>query len=351
MTYRPIRKSVQAQKLDRETWVSPLRTEYVSRVVGRGEYLTAPMYFGRAYEDPPKFDWYAAIIESYDGTAAFPVCPEMTVGVAEWLQDALGAYVGARVWIKIPCSAESLATCIHPPFRTGENILADGSFEISDGYGPSGHEIPGIADVGGLSYPPFNWSDGSQATLPPSMWYQEDDHLTGQSWQVAGVNPRSGAKHLRQTRVASTPTTGAGLFVTTFLVCPEKSTTYATNGGTSLNWWREGASATVVPGAHWELDFWGMVSRSSAVDSGVHWAVDLMYSDEFDTEHTDDRVFVQIASTSYANCHVERTVPTDLGWEPHLMFLRIVSNRGSSWGDVSGEGLHIDLDDVVLGIE
>ena len=269
MTYRPIRKSVQAQKLDRETWVSPLRTQYSSRVIGRGEYLTDPIYFGRAYEDPPKFDWYAAIIESYDGAAAFPVVPEMTVGVAEWLKDSLGAYVGARVWIKIPCSTESLATCIHPPFRTGENILADGSFEVAAGYGPTGVEIPGSGDVGGLSWPWLNWSDGSPATLPPSMWYQEDNVLTGNSWMVSSVNPQSGSKHLRQTRVTSTPVTPAILNVTTFLVCPEKSQAYATNGGTSLNVWNQGAAATVVSGAHWELDFSGMVSRASAVAARI----------------------------------------------------------------------------------
>lgn len=93
-----VRRTTLKTELDRNQWAGVTEKGYQVQLLGEaGEYLTREIYFGRAFEGPPLFAWDASIV------AEWTTMPWITVGVANWIQDERLAYIGARIWVKIPC--------------------------------------------------------------------------------------------------------------------------------------------------------------------------------------------------------------------------------------------------------
>lgn len=59
--------------------------------------IAGPYWFGRAFEDPPIFN-YSLVADTYTD--------RFTCGIAEWLTDARGYYIGAMVWFSSLLGAE-----------------------------------------------------------------------------------------------------------------------------------------------------------------------------------------------------------------------------------------------------
>lgn len=242
---------------------------------------------------------------------------------------------------------EQAPSCTHPRL-TGPNILSDGGFEAANGYGPGGNEIPGFSDVGDLTFPFLNYSDDSPTTLPPHNWWQADSASgTATPWTIASGDPRSGTYHARQ--VLSSETVRNTLYVTAGLVCPELSERYQTwlgnPIGAPLEVWQVGYSAVVVPGDQWELDFWA--KASAPVNSGSY-RIWVEYADAADTDSfAVGYVLNQALTTSYANFNTSGVIPDadSLGFEPHLLFVRIENNWVTNSGSVT-----LDIDAVTLSV-
>lgn len=133
---RSVRRAEQAKQLDRDTWADLDQVGFRFEVVGDGEAIAGPFYFGRAFDAPPIFS-FSAVVKPGSAAAA----PQITIGVSEWIIDEQDMYVGAYLWVVFE-------NCFTPGPTNGvrhddlENLLA------AQGGGPEGDEIP---------YTSFSW--------------------------------------------------------------------------------------------------------------------------------------------------------------------------------------------------
>ncbi len=132
--------------------------------------------------------------------------PFITVGVARWIVDDGGAYVGADVWIKVSdtigftVGAPSVSPPPAPapcedPLILGFNLLTDpgGEFQIANHTGgPNGDEIPSYTSVG-----PVWASDGSDAGDGVQTWFQSAFPILESEVAIVTASPRSGTYHFR----------------------------------------------------------------------------------------------------------------------------------------------------------
>lgn len=223
---------------------------------------------------------------------------------------------------------------------TGSDLLVDGGFESSFGFGPNGNEIPGFGDVGGLEFPFLNWSDQSPAPGPVNMMYQQDIAGTATPWVVSTADPHSGTYHLRQTM--SNETVRNSLYLGKQLVCPMLSTSYVESG--SFVTWDILLSAMVEPGDTWELSFWAkvdVVTHSNRFE--VIWAV----TDGVDEAAEQGIIPTPVLTTTYTQYTVSDTIDSVelLGFEPGPFFIRIDNAFTSGSGVVT-----IDLDDITFSL-
>ncbi len=106
--YPEIRTNDTIRRLSRETEAGFTRSEYQQVVYCAGEANpTEPIWFGRAYDRPPFFTYSAVAKNNEVVVTPFP-CGDvtdraagMTIGVAEWIRDPQGMYVGAHLWYKV----------------------------------------------------------------------------------------------------------------------------------------------------------------------------------------------------------------------------------------------------------
>jgi hypothetical protein len=108
MTYREIRQTNIEKTLDRDQWSELGRVEFQQLTFCINEHLSEPIYFGRAFDAPPFFSFSA--VARFDLWSTDPLEENVvftgknlinyTIGVAEWIQDPQGMYVGARLWYK-----------------------------------------------------------------------------------------------------------------------------------------------------------------------------------------------------------------------------------------------------------
>lgn len=137
---RSTRRAEQGKELDREQWAALGQIDYNIRVEGRGQATAGPFYFGRAFDSPPYFT-YSAVAEKGDPGIA----SHFTVGVAEWIRDDQGMYIGANLWIIFDACFE-------------EQRIIEEDFEDTlarQGAGPDGNEIF-IWSNNGIGWPSQN---------------------------------------------------------------------------------------------------------------------------------------------------------------------------------------------------
>lgn len=93
-----LRRADLKREIDRNQWSAVSDKAWMSAVQGEGgEHLTREIFFGRAFSEPPFLHWDMSIVSDW------VIAPELTVGVVNWIIDEYGAYIGARLWLKIPC--------------------------------------------------------------------------------------------------------------------------------------------------------------------------------------------------------------------------------------------------------
>ncbi len=106
--YKEVRTNDTIRRLAQEAEAGFSRSEYQQVVYCAGEANpTEPVWFGRAYDRPPFFS-FSAVAKNFEVTTTANPCGDitdkaagMTVGVAEWVRDAQGMYVGAHLWYKV----------------------------------------------------------------------------------------------------------------------------------------------------------------------------------------------------------------------------------------------------------
>jgi hypothetical protein len=150
------------------------------------------VYFDRAFEAVPDLDWDMTIIDGWD------VPPAATVGIANWIIDEFGAYIGCRIWIKIPCDGCPPLVDDCEVLALVGDVLPDPGFE-SVGGGPSGTEIPNVGEFGFGRQ--LQYSDGSLPDDQKGIWFTSQDFSSNPSpgWAISTVHPRpgGGTRHLR----------------------------------------------------------------------------------------------------------------------------------------------------------
>ena len=137
-TYRRVRRIDQATDLDRSNWAELGAVEFDQIVYGSGGHLTPePIMFGRAFDSPPilTYSGNSLVFETAYGTLSPIVFIDtarqsfLTIGVAEWIIDPQGMYVGANLWYKIDADTEHLPSPIDvtPLPGVAEKIVLDRS--------------------------------------------------------------------------------------------------------------------------------------------------------------------------------------------------------------------------------
>lgn len=146
--HRNLRREERRSALDRNQWADLDRIDYALTAEGMGQAFSGPYLFGRAFDAPPYFTFSSV------STLPHPI----TVGVAEWIQDEQGMYVGANLWYR----NDGPGQCIEP-LVYGDNILRDPGFELHKGYmplGPNGEEFVGEFSFGGQQPTDLTWTEG-----------------------------------------------------------------------------------------------------------------------------------------------------------------------------------------------
>ncbi len=310
MTYNQIAAAAQETRLDRDTWAGLEKVQHKILARGVGEHLTTePVYFGMAFEEPP------LMVFSVVSDGAFGPTPV------------------AHSVVK-PSSKLLPAPCNHGPVVYGSNVLPDGSFENSNGYGPLGNELPGYADTGGLVFPYWNWSDNSQSYGMPTFWSQEDN-IANRKWRISTANPRSGTYHARQIYTAAAQANA--IRPATLMVCPDRI-----DGAGNV--WYTSQAMVVEPGLPWELSFWGMID--SPVNSHK-FRLFYTYTDAYDSDSQSYAHLFSNLTSSYVQYTHGHTTPTtgDLGFVPHLLHISVENNFSGSSGTPT-----IDVDDFALAV-
>jgi hypothetical protein len=218
------------QELDRGQWATLDKIDYDIVVEGRGEAEAGPFWFGRAFDTPPFFTFSAVARGANTGIAT-----QITVGVAEWLQDEQDMYVGAMLWFIFDACWE--------PFPTGMIISED--FENHNkAYlgGPDGNELIGLGRLGNstpenpftviLAWPsrPLNTIERIAVFEPGTSIFKlirrgdlspykvmqdptpsrlEDFEVKRSYWSLSDVAPAGGLWHLRQVQQ---PVSGPAVF-------------------------------------------------------------------------------------------------------------------------------------------
>lgn len=228
--------------------------------------------------------------------------------------------------------------CSHGPALIGNtNVLPDGRFINSYGYGPNGNEIPGHSDVDYLDFPYLNWEDGTQSYGLPTFWFQRDTWYPGVAkvWRVSSANPRIGTYHLRQVYDADV-TYKQELFVGGLAVCVDR---YKGNN------WYPFQAAVITYGVTWTLSFWAMIDTPTNDHTFEVWWT---YTDGFDLYTQSGWTTLSSALTgSYTQFSHSEQVPlaSGIGFVPELLSLRIRNSFTGSSGTVT-----IDVDEFTLGI-
>ncbi len=111
--YPELRRNQTIEKLNQLTEAEYDRLEFQQIVLCGGEHLTPePVKFGRAFDDPPLFTFAGVVRNQPIFTFSEPLdsgdfpytghwIEHLTIGVAEWVKDEQGMYVGAFLWYKM----------------------------------------------------------------------------------------------------------------------------------------------------------------------------------------------------------------------------------------------------------
>ena len=238
MRQRFISHTDKQQESDRQGWADITDLAYKVHVTGCGEALEGPYYFGRVYEAPPTFTWSGVPSQATGGMTT--VIPLLTVGVAEWITDDFGMYVGAYLWFKVkdqagtdgcdaivcvmaPDGAESIRWSISTenefqlgPIDSsiGENLLDDPSFEaypwadnppldafpvMNMNYTGSPTNSTGLAWLDGSET--YDWTQMLPVVEPPGWYHPYSDIDDIRHWKISTEDPRSGTHHAKWTSV------------------------------------------------------------------------------------------------------------------------------------------------------
>lgn len=131
-TPRSLRRADTKNRLDVASWSALDSVRFMLRTVGSGEVIGGPFYFGRAFDLPPFFT-FSAVAQ----TLGIGSGPQLTVGVAEWIVDEQGMYVGANMWFKL----SHINPCLPSAFY-GTQAISDPGFEGGFVRGPDNGELP-----------------------------------------------------------------------------------------------------------------------------------------------------------------------------------------------------------------
>ena len=225
--------------MDRQGWADLTDLVHKVHVKGCGEALEGPYYFGVAFEAPPTFTWSGVPSQASGGTVS--VIPLLTVGVAAWIIDPQGMYVGAHLWFKVK-DQEGTIGCdaylgVAPPVGAvpirwatsefqglqlgpvdpsyGENVIDDPGFEESAlvpemasgvfpvmtvNYSGAPANPTGLAWINGPIY-----TDWTAVTEPPGWFHSYSDADDVHHWSLSTEDPRTGTYHATWTRVQDWP--------------------------------------------------------------------------------------------------------------------------------------------------
>ncbi len=189
--FRSVRHAEESQRLEIDTWpdLDKIKFEFAVRGIGQG--IIGPMIFGRAYDSPPFFS-HSIVAEAF-----YQSGPQLTIGVADWIRDEQGHYVGANLWVRLD------STWCNAPKRESLPCLNVGvsSFFSLDkhveahGRGPNGDEIPQalLSISGGTGFRDHSlFSDGSQVFSPnygadrpyPDIKIENTDPPSGATYHI-----------------------------------------------------------------------------------------------------------------------------------------------------------------------
>jgi hypothetical protein len=116
--YPEVRRNDTERRLSRETEAAYGALEYQQIVFCRGEHLTPePVKFGRAFDAPPFFTYsgivrqarvvsFTQVGDDEDPPFTGYMISHLTIGVAEWVRDEQGMYIGAFLWYKLSVKTE-----------------------------------------------------------------------------------------------------------------------------------------------------------------------------------------------------------------------------------------------------
>lgn len=172
MIYPEIRRASKHQELDRDQWADLNKLDYELTAEGNGEAYAGEFLFGRAFDLPPRF--------TFSSTSTLP--QPITVGVADWIRDEQGMYVGANLWLKNdqPRGSGAVACDKVDPIVYGDNILRDPGFEQHSSYmpkGPNGEEFVGEHGFSTQQPGDPSWTEGYFTNYRPSRGWWDSDQI------------------------------------------------------------------------------------------------------------------------------------------------------------------------------
>jgi hypothetical protein len=181
--------------LDRGQWATLDKIDYDIVVEGRGEAEAGPFWFGRAFDVPPFFTFSAVARGANTGVAT-----QITIGVAEWLQDEQAMYVGAMLWFVFDACWE--------PFPTG--LVIDEDFEDHNkAYlaGPKGKKVA-ISEPGTTFFKVIPRGDISPFHMINTVLPDDNERTY---WLLSNAAPAGGSWHLRQVQQSLPVSTGVSI--------------------------------------------------------------------------------------------------------------------------------------------
>ena len=336
--FRSVRRADELQRLEIDTWPDLDKIRFEFAVRGKGQGIIGPMIFGRAYDSPPFFS-HSIVAEAF-----YQSGPQLTIGVADWIRDEQGHYVGANLWVRLDstwCNTprRSSEACTEP-LILGDNILRDPGFEFHNAnvpIGPVPMTIPGDGFSAGGNPGSLRWNtDLVEGNLYYDLngwavWSNNFGVLPGSGEPVISTaNPRSGTYHWRVTYL-----TGASFGSETYPI-PIGGRYCELRTGLI-----QGYSARVEPGLTVRYSQYMMVSNTTDGPFNVNREIAFYDAD-----------FVQISSvvpspialtTSYVKHEVSTTAPANA-------FVCVAEFDIENSYELTLSPTHFDVDDCVLEV-
>lgn len=196
------------REVDRVQWADLSKVQIEFDALGRGEALTDPIYFGRAYDRPPLMSY--SVVAEASGSPSYPSVRPIT-------------------W---PHPSFVVGGCVDP-YVKGVNTLRDPGFDLAGG-GPNGNEIPSYEWIESVA--PYTnhvedflvYSDGSRYGGVPG-WYAGRNwpaipalSLPRIAWQTdVPTEPANGSKHGASNVAGAANQTPLGLWAVGYKACAQ----------------------------------------------------------------------------------------------------------------------------------